>query len=268
MQSQKKSFSQVFLHDEDIVQQIVAPLKKERIKAVLEIGPGNGALTKTLINNNYHVYAIEIDQHWFSVLQKRFKNKRLLIYNADALRVDLNLFLKNNVLEAKASLVSNIPYHITGPLLMKIMKVSKNPKLARVILMVQKEVGLRLLAVPKTKNYNSLTIMSNFYYDLEKVCEVKKTAFQPVPQVDSMVITFKPSLKYKIADEANFLAFVRKMFLHKRKTLFNNLKLIYKGAKIRKKILEQTKITLQQRAEEISLQDFYYLYQNIKAYEN
>lgn len=221
----KKRYGQNFLINQSIAKTIVEKSEIDN-KVVIEIGPGKGALTSLLIKEAKYVYAFEIDLAFKPLLQKLSLNNRLKVIYEDILQVDLNKLIKNNELQGIIC-VANIPYNITGPILTKLSAI---PEIKSLVLMVQKEVGQRLLATPNNKSYGQLTVIYNYLYTISKVIDVKKTNFYPIPKVDSMVIKMDRITTYQklVKNETNFIEFVKASFTQKRKTLINNLKAYYR----------------------------------------
>lgn len=249
MHKMKKRFGQNFLTDKNLLMKIV---KEANIKDkhVLEIGPGQAALTQFLVLDAKTVTAYEIDFTLKPFLNNLMnKHNNLTVIFEDILKVD---FPKDETYH----LVANIPYNITSPILFKVLETN-NIKTAT--LMVQKEVADRLTAKPNTKQYNALTVTINYFMEIEKIMNIKNTMFYPKPKVDSSVIklTRSENKKLDLKNEALFLKIVKAAFMQKRKTLTNNLSSFFN---ISKDKINQYLIELNYnemiRAEALSLQDF------------
>ena len=179
----KKNLGQNFLQDEKILQRIVESVMCTEDDCIIEIGPGHGALTKYLVKYNCPVIAFEIDKEVKPVLDK---------INTDNLKVVYEDFMKVNVKEYLPSsyknlyIIANIPYYITTPILEKIIAENLNEKSCT--LMVQKEVADRFSAKPGSKDYGSISVYLDYYYQVKKLFEVPRKAFYPVPNVDSAII--------------------------------------------------------------------------------
>lgn len=249
----KKNLGQNFLQDEKILQRIVESVMCTEDDCIVEIGPGHGALTKYLVKYNCPVIAFEIDKEVKPVLDK---------INADNLKVVYEDFMKVNVKEYLPSsyknlyIIANIPYYITTPILEKIIAENLNEKSCT--LMVQKEVADRFSAKPGSKDYGSISVYLDYYYQVKKLFEVPRKAFYPVPNVDSAIIKLDRKDKRDLAGEDKFFKFVKSAFQFKRKNLRNNLK-NYDLEKINS-ILVKYNHNLQNRAEEISLKEFLDIY--------
>lgn len=229
----KKRLGQNFLVDPRIPGAIAAAAELSSADRVLEIGPGQGALTRELAKEAGEVVAVEIDQRLEPVLEQ-------LQRDLPNLRVAWGDFMQTSLAdlgleERGLKVVANIPYYITTPILLKLLhadELERRPlsELAaqpeRIILMVQEEVAKRLLASPGCKDYGSLSVICQYAAEISKVVRVPRTAFAPRPQVDSMVVMLKPRSQALI-DVPNpnlFFRVVRGAFGQRRKTLLNALK--------------------------------------------
>jgi len=214
----KKKFGQNFLKDENILKKIVDSSKIDNETLVLEIGCGAGALTKEILKETHNYIGYEIDETLRPILDVIDTN---IIYGD---------FLKRNVIEdikkynyGKLYLIANLPYYITTPIITKI--IEDKIDIDKMIIMVQKEVGARFMAKPNSKEYNSLTIYLNYYFNVYKLLDVSRNVFVPKPNVDSVVLCFeKIQKKYTLNNEKMFFKLVKDSFVQKRKTLRNNLK--------------------------------------------
>ena len=245
----KKKFGQNFIIDENIIDKIVDSSKIDSDTMVIEIGPGAGSLTYKLCEKSKNVLCYEIDTTVKDILNENLKK-----YNN--YEIKYQDFLKSNVNEdikkynyKKLNVVANLPYYITTPIITKI--IEDNIPVDKLVIMVQKEVGDRFKATVGTKDYNSLTIYLNHYFDINKVMTVSKNVFLPKPRIDSMVLEFnkKKNLPH-IKNEKLFFKLVRDSFTQKRKTLRNNLK-NYDLEKI-ENVLKEYNMDLSVRAEQIS----------------
>lgn len=215
----KKKFGQNFLTDDNILNNIVDSANIDDETLVIEIGCGAGALTKKLVTIAKNVVGYEIDETLKPILST--------IDGADIIFCD---FLKRDVkkdLEKysynKLYVIANLPYYITTPIITKIIEDKLN--VDKIVVMVQKEVGDRFSAKPNSKDYNSLTLFIDYYFDVKKLFVVSKNVFIPKPNVDSVVVLFeKKDKKYDVVNEKLFFKLIRDSFKQKRKTLKNNLK--------------------------------------------
>lgn len=249
----KKSLGQNFLKDENICKKIIDSASIDKDTLVIEIGPGGGAISKYIIEKcGYHVM-YEIDSRLIENLNNMFSNySNYEIINND--------FLKENVKEKiseykykKLYVVANLPYYITTPIISKLIDDEVFPD--KIVVMVQKEVADRLSASVNSKDYGSLTVFLNYYYNIKKLFDVSNSCFVPAPIVNSAVIGM--DLKGDRAHIKNinlFKKIVRDSFRFKRKTIRNNLKQ-YNLDKI-EFILKKYGFDLGTRAENLSLDVF------------
>ena len=252
----KKYFGQNFLVDEAIKNKIISEIKANDKDLIIEIGPGQGALTKLLKKNNSFLIAYEVDKDLKEQLDSLEDNKTKIIYQ-DILKANIKEDIKdynyNNLF-----IVGNLPYYITTPIIEHITK--QNLSFNSFVIMVQKEVADRFMAKPGTKEYGYFTVYLNYYYDVIKICNVSKTAFKPVPKVDSAVIKLVSKEK-ELLDEDKFSAFLKRCFQQKRKTLKNNIaKEEWEKAK---KVLEKHNLSESVRAEQINADILLELYREI-----
>lgn len=249
----KKSLGQNFLIDDNIKRKIVESASIDEGSLIIEVGPGSGAITKYLVTFGVPVIAFEIDERLKSELES---------INASNLKVIFKDFLKVNLKEVlskykykKIHLIANLPYYITTPIITKVME---EELVYEMIIMVQKEVGDRFKASPNTKEYNSLSVFLQYYFDISKVTLVSRNSFVPKPNVDSIVLKFvKKDKLLEVNDIELFFKFVRDSFTQKRKNLRNNLK-NYDLEKIEKALNVLNK-DLTYRAEQLSIEDFIFV---------
>ena len=255
----KKSLGQNFLIDKNIINKIINSIDLKEEPLIIEIGPGSGALTKELVKLNANIISFEIDTRLKSELDKLCnENGNLEIIYEDFLKIDLKEFLKQKKYK-NLYFVANLPYYITTAIINKITEES-NPN--EMILMVQKEVADRFSAHPNTRDYGSISVFLQYNYDISKVVLVPKTCFYPSPKVDSVVIKFETrENKVKALNEEKFYKLIKDSFQFKRKNLKNNLK-GYNQDKINE-ILKEYNKDLTARAEEISVEEFINISNNI-----
>lgn len=209
----KKSLSQNFLIDPNIVRKIIDTADIEPNDAVLEIGPGPGFLTQELLKKGAHVYAVEMDDTLAEQLS-RFQNGRLHVFAADFLKFPLETLPKN------IKVVANLPYHITTPILEKLFEHS----FSSITIMVQKEVADRMAAASGTKTFGSLSLFVQFYATIHSSFTVPPTCFYPQPKVDSTVIRLDAKTPPSIP-AIPFFHLVHKAFQQRRKMLTSSLAL-------------------------------------------
>jgi 16S rRNA (adenine1518-N6/adenine1519-N6)-dimethyltransferase len=251
----KKSLSQNFLINGRAARRIVESLNLKKDDVVLEIGAGKGALTKYLLEKTKKALAVEIDKPLCSYLQEKFgHNGNLDVINKDILKIDFKELIRP---ESFCKVVGNLPYQITSPVLSLLLE--NRELITLCVLMVQKEVALRICSVPKSKDWSPLSIAVQLYSDVKILFHLKPNSFFPQPRVDSSVIkiVFLPKPKILVEDAEVFFRVVRSAFGQRRKTLLNsvsaNLDLPKKEMEI---ILNSVGIDPQRRAETLSLSEF------------
>ena len=245
----KKSLGQNFLIDKNIIEKISNSISATENDLIIEIGPGSGALTKELIKKNSNLVCFEIDQRLKDILCEFESEKTQIVFN-DFLKVKLNDYI-SKIKHDKLFFVGNLPYYITTTIINKIIDES-NPN--EIIVMVQKEVGERFMAKPKTKQYNSLSVFLQYNFDITKVCNVSKNCFEPIPKVDSVVVKLNKHNKYSVENEEKFYKLVKDSFKQKRKTIKNNL--YNYDLTIIENVLKKYNKSLTSRAEELSIEEF------------
>ena len=248
----KKKFGQNFLQDNNIIKKIVDTANIEDDSLIIEIGPGSGALTNILTTKGLTI-SYEIDKELENLLTEKFGNNEnsIIIYD-DFLNRDVKKDLENYKYN-KLYVVANLPYYITTPIIEKL--INEKLDLEKMVLMVQKEVGDRFTSLPKTKDYSSITVFLNYFFDIKKEFIVSKNAFYPRPNVDSMIISLNKKNNREVAlNEDKFFKLIRDSFQYKRKTLKNNLR-DYNWDIICDYLLKNN-YSETVRAEEISLHDY------------
>ena len=258
----KKSFGQNFLTDTNILQKIVDTAEIDKNVNVIEIGPGIGALTEFLAENAAEVMAFEIDERLVPILEDTLRDHdNIKVINEDVLKADLQTRVKefkNPNLPIKV--VSNLPYYITTPILMHLIE-SKIP-FAEFVVMMQKEVADRISAEPNTKAYGSLSIAVQYYMTAKVAFVVPRTVFVPAPNVDSAILkmTRREQPLVEVKDEDFFFRVSKISFVHRRKTLWNNLTSHFgKSEEVKAKLeqaLENANIKPSIRGEALSITDF------------
>lgn len=250
-----KSLGQNFLVDGNIIDKIIhsADIKPE--DCVLEIGPGRGALTGYLARKAGRLVLVEYDHALAAGLKKLYAgDPRVTVVDADILAVDLADLLK----DAQGwKVVANLPYNISTAVLFRLLDV--RDRLARMVLMLQKEVGDRLVAAPNCADYGVTTVLLGLWFDMRREFIVPPGCFHPSPKVDSAVLSFVPlpAPRVQVGDEAVFRRVVKGAFAMRRKTLINCLKAaeLTSNTGLRG-ILADCGIDGQRRGETLSLDEF------------
>jgi 16S rRNA (adenine1518-N6/adenine1519-N6)-dimethyltransferase len=235
----RKRFGQHFLHDPGVLERIVREIAPAAGDCVVEIGPGEGALTRRLLEKAGRLTAIEIDRDLAAALEREFASEKLELHVADALRFDFAS------LPAGARLVGNLPYNISTPLLFHLAESAA--RLRDLHFMLQLEVVERMVAKPSTPEYGRLSVMLQTLFEMKKLFKVGPGAFRPPPKVDSAVVRMVPLRAVQLP--GNFAGVVRKAFSARRKTLRNALGL---GAEA----FEALRLDPKLRPENLSPQDY------------
>ena len=248
----KKKFGQNFLKDLHVVKRIVDTCPITSNSLVIEVGPGGAIMTRELALKAQNVLAYEIDFDLEDELYKRldgFSNVDILFQ--DFLLSDLEEDVSNYSYD-HLFFISNVPYYITTPIIMKLIK--SQLFIDKIVLMVQKEVGERFNASPGTREYGSITVLLNYFYDIKKEFYVSRKQFVPEPNVDSVIVSFTPKKQLREVDVCFFEGVVRDSFQFKRKTIKNNLKKY--NLKIIEGVLESYGFDLSVRAEMLDVDVF------------
>ncbi len=258
MTKTRKQFGQHWLRSEKALGKIVSSAELSKHDRVLEIGPGTGVLTRQLFSQAAAVVAVEIDRDLCALLAKKLGQiENFLLLQGDFLSINLDeLLAPAPAFQNPNKVVANIPYNITGPILEKLLGTigHPNPKpFDSIVLLVQKEVALRLCANPKSTHFGALSVRVQYLADCQFICDVPAKAFQPPPKVDSAVIRLRPRVIENPAHNPRQLqTLIRLGFSSKRKMLRNNLKSLIEGDRLAQ-ILEQLKVNPQARAEDLSV---------------
>lgn len=240
----KKSLGQNFLVDNNIIEKIINEITSNSNDLIVEIGPGRGALTKKLKEKGSFLIAYEVDRDLEDILSGFVDNKTKIIWQ-DFLKSDIKEAIKN-IKYNNLFIVGNLPYYITTPIIEHI--IDSNINFEKLVIMVQKEVADRFLANPKTKDYGYISVLLQYYFDIKRVCNVSKYSFNPVPKVESTVLSFVEKERADI-DIEKYKEFLKLAFRQKRKTLKNNLS-NYDWDKV-KLVLDIHNLSESVRAEEI-----------------
>ena len=249
----KKKFGQNFLKNKSIVKRIVDISGVNKDSLVIEVGPGGAIMTKELALVSKYVLAYEIDNDLKDELKMKLDDyNNISILFQDFLKADLindvSKFDYNDLF-----FVSNVPYYITTPILLKL--ISSKLSFNNIVMMVQKEVGDRFSTKPGSRDYGSITVLLNYYYDIKKEFFVSRNEFIPEPNVDSVIVSFKEKKdKLFLKDFDFFERVVRDSFQFKRKTIKNNLKNY--NLEIVESVLKEYGYDLSVRAENLDVSVF------------
>lgn len=253
----KKGLSQNFLIDGNILRNIVKAADIQPGDQVLEIGPGPGSLTQILLEKGAFVIAVEADRHLGHALERlNTPDKRLKVLIADALKVPIEELFAGFLDPTKPiKLVSNLPYHITTPLLTRFVNCFE--KIGMILVMVQEEMGRRMSAKPGTKNYGSITVFLNFFANVTYLFKVSKNCFYPSPRVESAVIKIEPKQIESNVEIDKFFKITRQAFQQRRKSIQKSLKEIHPEIEL---VLKQMNLPPLVRPEELSCEQWISIY--------
>lgn len=248
----KKKYGQNFLKDKNKVKKIVDSANIKDNSLVIEVGPGGGILTTELSLKADNVLCYEIDLELKPILENKFSKNNVKIIFDDF----LNRNIENDIEKYNYDnlyFISNVPYYITTPILMKL--INSNLNFDKIVIMVQEEVGERFSAKPNSKDYSSITVFLNYYFDVKKEFKVNRLEFNPVPNVDSEVISFTRKKELlKLKDKELFFKLVKDSFKFKRKNIRNNLKGY--NLDIIDRVLKSNNLDLTSRAEQLPIEVF------------
>ncbi len=243
----KKQYGQNFLMDKNVLDKISSSICPGKNDLIIEIGPGSGNLTKRLKEYNANLVCFEIDKSLDKYLSLLEDDKTKIVYE-DFMNVNLEMFVKKYNYE-NIYVIANIPYYITTPIIEKI--TFSNIKVKSLLLMVQKEVADRLSSTNGNREYGYITVLLNAFYDINKLFNVNKNSFYPVPNVDSAIIKLDTK-ECNILNFEKFNRLIKNAFRFKRKTLKNNL--IGYDLDLVDSLLEKYGYSLSNRAEEIPVE--------------
>lgn len=216
----RKRFGQHFLVDQSVIQAIARSIERDRAEPErwVEIGPGRAALTRALVplcTAEQPLHAIEIDRDLIGSLRRQFANAALVVHESDVLRFDFSQ------LGDRLVVVGNLPYNISSVLLIQLIELRQ--QVLRQIFMLQKEVILRMVAKPATKDYGRLTVMLQAYYHIEHLFDVGPQSFDPPPRVDSAIVKMTPRTEplgeFRVASRSDFEKMLTVAFSQRRKML-------------------------------------------------
>ncbi len=246
----RKRFGQNFLTDTGIITRLVRSIAPRADDLMVEIGPGQGALTRPLMDELEHLHAVELDRDLIALLQRTLSERRLTLHQADALRFDFSTLVPEGDTR-RLRVVGNLPYNISTPLMFHL--ISQIHVVQDMHFMLQKEMVDRLVAVPGTSDWGRLSIMIQYHCQTDFLFMVPPESFSPAPKVDSAIVRLVPheTLPHPVTDYPRFAALVNQVFTQRRKAIRNGLKSFLAPAEI-----EAAGIDPGLRPEQLSLADF------------
>ena len=263
----RKRFGQNFLHDQNIIDKIIRAINPKTDQNIIEIGPGQGALTYPLLTSLGKLNAVEIDRDLIAILtQQSPAYGELIIHEGDALKYNFQQLAdtinaqSENTTQQKCRLVGNLPYNISTPIIFHLLEFLD--VIDDMHFMLQKEVVQRMAAEPNSKTYGRLSVMLQWYCDVDYLFDIPASAFNPPPKVVSTLVRLTPKEKplAKLNSQVQFSRLVNRVFQQRRKTLRNTLKNYISEADIQSLGISPTA-----RPETLSLLDFASLSNAIQA---
>ncbi len=251
----KKSLSQNFLIDGNIIQKIIQSASVKEGDSILEIGPGPGALTQALLNAGARVDAVELDSTYANALQRlQTPDQRLIIHEADILKFD------PSILKGKYKVIANLPYHLTTPIITKLIPLQE--QISSLTVMVQEEVARRFTAKSGCKEFGSISLFLQYWSTPSYQFKISRNCFYPKPKVDSAIIHLELHPPPIVSDADLFFTFIRTAFSERRKMMRNPLKKLF-SEEVILKAFEKTGIRPDARAEMLNLQQWIALFEVI-----
>jgi len=214
----RKRFGQNFLTDQNILSEIIRVISPAAGDTVVEIGPGQGAMTALLLAHLSFLHVVELDRDLVALLQKKFSTDKLMIHSGDALQFDFGAL---QPAQGKLRIVGNLPYNISSPLLFHLAQYAQQVEDQH--FMLQKEVVQRMVAPPGGKDYGRLSVMLQWRYQMEMLFIVPPSAFDPPPKVDSAIVRMRPIASPLACEQARLEQVVTQAFSQRRKVIRNSL---------------------------------------------
>ena len=241
----KKKYGQNFLIDSTVIKNIVDLINPQDEDTILEIGPGLGSITFPILDKIKKIDVIEIDPDMVAFLNNSKYSKKINIHTNDILKIQDNFFENFN------KIIGNLPYYISSEILIKICNINKKNK--KIYFMLQKEVAERISSPPGNKIYGRLSIIIQYFYDVEKLFDVAPNSFNPAPKINSSIVELIPKkeFKEKILNFVNFEKITKLAFGQKRKIIKNNFREVLSEADF-----EILNIDPQNRPETLGVDDF------------
>lgn len=245
----KKKLGQVFLKDLNIIHDIIKIINIKKKQKIIEIGPGLGALTQHIMNIVEHLIVIEKDVDLVKKLLKIPNKKNLKIFNRDVLQ--FNFFHLTNINTPKLRLIGNLPYYISTKLIIHLFKYINI--IHDMHFMFQKEVAKRLLALPNSKEYGSLSVIAQYHYKITPLLNIPMTAFTPIPKVESMMIKLLPHTipPYPLINTTQLSFLIKLAFSQRRKLIKNSLSTLFNTTE-----MTQQGIDTKLRAENLTIHQY------------
>lgn len=213
----KKRFGQNFLTDQFVLQDIISAINPQADDSMVEIGPGQGAMTQLLLNNLESLHVVELDRDLVALLKKKFDPEKLVIHSGDALQFDFGALPVRD--GRKLRVVGNLPYNISTPLLFHLARYAQ--QIEDQHFMLQKEVVQRMVAPPGGRDYGRLSVMLQWRYAMDCLFIVPPTAFEPPPKVESAIVRMRPLAAPMACEEGKLQQVVTKAFSQRRKVIRN-----------------------------------------------
>ena len=214
----KKKFGQNFLVDRYFISKIIKEINPKEENNILEIGPGKGAITESVLKKINHISVVEIDPDMIKILKQKISTNNISILAEDVLGINDEFFKKFN------KIIGNLPYYIATEIILKLTKIYSSS--SELYFMVQKEVAERITAKPSNKSFGRLSVILQYYFDTELLFEIPPEAFSPQPKITSAFIRLirKKRVSPIVIDKDSFEQIVKVAFSQKRKTIKNNFK--------------------------------------------
>jgi len=254
----QKKYGQNFIGDPALLERIATVCDWQPGDRALEIGPGAGTLTRAIAREAEEVLAIEIDRRLAPLLEETLADcANVHLVFTDALKADLDALMRDTLgWDGRYKLIANLPYYITTPLIMHVLEDSE--KVSELVIMVQKEVGERLCAAPRSKAYGAVTVMVQYAATVARAFDVGRHAFVPAPEVDSTILHLIPYEKRPIQAQSDAVLrrVVKAAFSQRRKTLRNSLSSLGCDKALIRQALEAAGIEDSRRAETLSVAEF------------
>lgn len=222
MHKARKRFGQNFLTDHNIIDKIVRHIQPQPKDLMVEIGPGQGALTRPLLDAVEHLHAVELDRDLIALLQRQIHPRRLTLHESDVLKFDFRTLSATKQHDLRV--VGNLPYNISTPIMFHLIEQLSVVK--DMHFMLQKEMVTRLTAAPNSKHWGRLSVMMQYHCNAEYLFTVPPQAFSPAPKVDSAIIRLTPRdpITPTAQDYALFARLVNQAFTQRRKAIRNSIK--------------------------------------------